>query len=385
MTFRQKTLTLHIGGEKTGSTSIQRSLALSSRDLAVRHRILYPTTSPLFLPSGHYPILSVFLPASDLDFVRKAKRIDRPKLRSALAALPAGGIDEILLSAEHLSSRMRLPQIREFRDIIAAALPDHRIRIIYHVRSQTTLFCAGVSTYIKGFGITHESAADTTTDARYLNHYAVASDWAEVFGDDAMLIKNFHAGDALRLFYTSLGIDAESARIRRPAWRNLSLSREEAAILTDINAAFGEADFSQETLIRTRRWVQHMLIVHLRVALPRRTPFAAMLTPADRQHLRREFADSNDRLQARFSLDFNLNEFMLKGEPPPASSSVDPLADPAVERERARWLAVIGAPPRSLLEKQAAANRMQRVLARILLRRYVMGAGRWHERRRRQA
>lgn len=365
---RPKFLTLHIGGEKTGSKSIQRWLVWHAGVLARRHRILYPTRGVLCLRGAHYPVLSPFLAAEDLDFVESKRRLTQGQLEAALAALPVNGIDEIILSAEHLSSRLRPPHILALREVIAAALPGCRVRVLYHVRAQSSQYCAALSTYRKTLGTDRKTALEITTADRFFDHHRVASDWAEAFGDDALVIGNFHAGDAIDIFRQGLGRPDLVLGGPAPPARNTSLSCEEAAVLAAVNAAFGKADFAEESLIRTRRRVQEMLVLHLRVVLPVRTPITAMLEPAEWQHFQQAFAASNDRLTARFGLAFNLNDHMLAGAPPPGARRADPADDPAVRAEIARWLAAVGDQTRtSVTEAKRAAGRMQRRLGGLLL------------------
>lgn len=372
-----KTLIVHIGSEKTGSKSIQRSLSRSCHDALRRRGVLYPKQSSLFLRNAHYPIVSPFLDPADLDFVEIGNRLTRDSLHAGLALLRQHtDVDTIVLSAEHLSSRLQQRQIEELGAILRAALPDHRIRILYHVRSQSTQYCAGTSTYLKTFGIAYKLPADVEKSERFFNHFNVACEWASVFGKDNITINNYHDSDALSLFYASLGFDDKALPIRRPLKQNISLSREEAAVLLAVNTAFGKADFAHESLIRVRRRVQRMLIMHLRTVLPVRTPFTSVLRAADWLHFRREFAESNDRLQEAFGLDFNLNDHMSEGELAAAAAAKDdPTAYEAVRKELARWQRVIGEPPRTPGEAEATARRLHAALVSRLLRHYVLGFG----------
>jgi hypothetical protein len=364
-------LTLHIGGEKTGSKSIQHSLSHSSNFLFRHHGILYPRSSALRLRNSHSPIVSPFLDPSQLDFVESGRRLTGEALHTCLAAMGRHKrVRQIILSAEHLSSRLGPGEVAELGRMIRSALPNHRVQVVFHVRSQSTLYCAGTSTYIKTFGTAYKRPQQIDGFDRFYNHYRVACEWASVFGRDSMIISNFHRMEALSLFYQGLGLDHHDLPIRRRVERNISLSREEAAVLLAVNSAFGKADFANEPLIRIRRRVQRMLIMHLRFVFSVRTPFASVLTNADRAHFRREFAESNDLLEQRFGLDFNLNGYMMDENAGGASWSKGE-AGPDVKKELERWLEVIGEPPCSPEEALSAARRLQAKLGTILLRRYV--------------
>ncbi len=329
------TLYLHIGGEKTGTSSVQATLTQSSEALLRDHSILYPHDLPLHFREAHYPVATSFLPAAEVDFVPRALRLSHDQLGAELRKLADDSPRAIVLSDEHLSSRFFGQRIADWRAIITSALPGYQMKVIFFVRSQSTLLASAFSSHVSSLGVERTRAMDIPNDNHFYNHHFTATAWAEVFGKENIIIRNFHAGDTVAAFLSILGIEESDPAIVRGPDGNPSLSREQAEVLHAVNLAFGPPDFLEAATIERRQCLQLLLIEWLAAALLRRTPIASLLTAADIDQFRCIFGDSNDRLQAEFALDFNLNDFL--GEAGTWSGE----NDASYSRELAHWTSMV--------------------------------------------
>ena len=106
---------LHIGLEKTGTTSIQRTCA-SKREELLRHGVLYPKTPG---KSNHCAVAALAAnPGKCLDLRTQLGIVDQSAFDAFLAEFPAklqaeireSGVDCVLLSNEHCSSRLGNPE-----------------------------------------------------------------------------------------------------------------------------------------------------------------------------------------------------------------------------------------------------------------------------------
>lgn len=173
----EKTVIIHIGGEKTGTTAIQESLYWSERQLRKAYGVIYPRKVPLNAHTNHKPIPAAFLPPNKIDFVPGEYRQTLDQIENGLRALADRG-RAIVLSAEHFSSRLDPEKISALRSLIARALPAHRARIIFYVRNQVSLYGAAISQHIKATGFSPLTPERVSPDGPFFNHHILASNWS---------------------------------------------------------------------------------------------------------------------------------------------------------------------------------------------------------------
>jgi hypothetical protein len=312
---RRHSLCLHIGGEKTGSKSIQQYFSDRHRGLWQNHRVFYPVRSPLFLGSAHFPVLTAFLPRAKMEFLPSGVAVTAgqigDELRSIARLLSDSSPDPhaILLSAEHFSSRLRGQDIHRLAAVLGEALPDYRIMVVYHVRSQDGLYCASLSTHLKGVG-TEWRLPGAARQGWIYDHSAIAEGWAHAFGRDNVRIVNFHADNAIRAILAIVAPTAPALMVPSKYRNNRSLSWEQAQILHVVNNAFGPALAISDRMMRFRLNYNEMVMSYLDEAPVQRTALTDTLTEADRRMLRDHFGASNDALQRAFRTDFNLNTYL---------------------------------------------------------------------------
>ena len=144
---------LHIGIEKTGTTSIQFELA-SNRNALRSQKILYPKSLGLY---NHLAITGYALNDDDFNDIRTilnlkthSRIVDfRTNVEEALRnEILEHDYNTVIISNEHMSSRLfsreELSFLKEFLNIFF-----DEIRIIIYLREQSSLFKASISTAIK--------------------------------------------------------------------------------------------------------------------------------------------------------------------------------------------------------------------------------------------
>lgn len=210
--------TIHIGAEKTGTTSIQESLHANRARLASAG-IAWPE----FLGHRNHKLLAAAaLPVESEDAAMAgnafagrptAHAAHRADVTARLAAL-AEHHRQVLISSEDLQ---RLP--RDAVETLGALLRPSfaRFRVVVFLLRQDVLALRRRAQLIRtghmapaGFP-TLESAAER----RFYDYAALLADWAAVFGDEAILPVPVGKGsgnagvDSVDLFYSALQIDAE--------------------------------------------------------------------------------------------------------------------------------------------------------------------------------
>jgi hypothetical protein len=195
------TLILHIGLERTGTTSLQRFCADYKRDLR-KASILYPTRSLAYAGGAwrnHAPLASCYfhphLRDLTIPFPPEQKKM---LLASLFREIDSSGADIALLSSEHLSSRLRLPQIR----VLAADLAGYDCRVGVVVRDPASRFFSSYSAHIVSGGITSIGAytdSKVVSESPYFRSAEVIRPWEEAFGPENIGVFAYdRKGDTLR-------------------------------------------------------------------------------------------------------------------------------------------------------------------------------------------
>ncbi len=308
-----KTLYLHIGSEKTGTTSIQAALTTYSAALRQSRGVYYPVRTPLFLDHAHFPLVGAFLEPDELDFVPPSRRLSVADVRQSLKLLAAENHGHtMILSAEHFSSRLPFSQLAILKGVLKEALPDYSVKIIYYVRSQPSFHCSRISTFVIAFGTDWPKPKSIKSDDRQYNYLHVASEWAREFGRENVQVLDFHQGDAVSMFSAATSIEFPSGFTSRKFFENSSLSYEQCKLLECFNGLFEPLDWKSHEGHDKRCRLRNQFIKHVRALPIAQTPLSSMLTEGDFDHFMREFRESNDGLQASFNLDFNLNNYICE-------------------------------------------------------------------------
>jgi hypothetical protein len=228
---------IHIGAEKTGTTSIQ-AFCSANRDLLAKQGVLYPAC----LGSANHMALTAYALDDDkIEDVRLSRGISstgeiacfRDRLVASLAAEihDAGEVTTLLLSNEHLQSRLvEEDEVARLRSMIGAFADE--IRIVVYLRRQDRVAISHYSTRLKvGIEPVGPIFPVPTADGAlpsYFDYDAMLRRYEAVFGAENISVQVLEparllGGDLLRDFRFRCGI-VSSPDYVEPARQNLSLS-----------------------------------------------------------------------------------------------------------------------------------------------------------------
>ncbi|MBY6127060.1 hypothetical protein [Roseovarius atlanticus] len=237
---------IHIGTEKTGTTSIQRTLD-EGADLLLCDGTLWP---PVFRDGQDPRIACYAMDDAALDLRKRRRGLTTPeavtkfrtqfenRLERELAAAP--GARTLLIVNEHLSrmrARSEPARLKALLDGFAS-----RIRIVLYLRRQDLMMRSMYSQVIKVGGtrenvfplFEQEEEGDFTT----FNYRRIVDLWAGTFGREALEIRVFERpqlveGDVIADFFHTVGLARPDGL--QAAKSNENLSPEALLSLRELN------------------------------------------------------------------------------------------------------------------------------------------------------
>jgi hypothetical protein len=229
---------LHIGVEKTGTSSIQAHLHRHARKLQV-HGVLYPARLGFRNQVHLVTALTPFDASEDLrswaGIRGEAEHAAfRDRVLASLGAQVARSRPScLLLSTEHFSSRCGEASVERLRGFLSDLADE--VRVVVYLRRQDDAIASLYSTYLKAQG---GQDFDYLVDAAWwLDYDRLLSVWAGVFGREAMAVRLFppRAGTLLEDFAAAAGLPAlpSGAADERV---NPSLDQRNLLLLERINA-----------------------------------------------------------------------------------------------------------------------------------------------------
>jgi hypothetical protein len=245
---------LHIGAPKTGSTSIQHWAAENRAALAARG-ILYPVAPgerPDPTPEANHVGLALAASAEvrgstlprmlDLADAAAAEAF-ATRMEPRLAEEIAGsGCGTLLLSNEHLSSRLReeaeIAALRRLLERAAGAVSAWRV-VYYHRRQDEMIQSIHAMRVLHG--TTEPFRLAMRPEDPRLDPRAILDLYARVFGEEAITVRLFDPrrlarGDAVADLASLLGVDPAEAGFTEPSRRNVSLTGPALELLRLLNA-----------------------------------------------------------------------------------------------------------------------------------------------------
>ncbi len=226
----KRTIFLHIGLEKTGSTTLQ-AMGAANRDLLRTKGILYPSSAG----SPNHTRLALYASSgATLQDVRQIAGLgpdrafaefqqDFPDLLRQ--EIEESGCARVWLSNEHLSSRVRTPsELWRLAHLLKTLATD--IRIIVYIRHQPDLLVSQYSTKIRSGNVGDVSLPRSEKDY-YFNFARLLQRWSSVWGKAALEVRIFDRGllkdgDIVKDFFGAIGVELDS-QFQRPSLLNQSL------------------------------------------------------------------------------------------------------------------------------------------------------------------
>lgn len=302
-----KSIVIHIGTEKTGTTSLQKFFSINKKLLS-EGDIWYPDSEKLNYchRHGHFPLAAALFDQCP-DFVTPGKHHNADALyEQLLRDFEARDESVLLLSAEHFSSRCSHPRmIARLRKL----LRNYHVRILAYVRPQHELLLSAYSTFLKSGGNkTLEEVSRERwlkTEGIYFNYLRLAQRWWKVFGEEHVRIQVFQAqsmpqGDLYRdLISVFEGEWRDDIKI--PERQNPPICKELADLLYLANQhfpAFAEQDRAGwEMGQRFRREVINLF--------PQGRPLRLLLNESLKQETIELFQPYNEKLARKARPDLN--------------------------------------------------------------------------------
>lgn len=230
-----KTLYLHAGIHKTGSTSLQGTFHLSA-EILQSFGIRYVGTGRS--GGAHHQL------------AREIRGKTKPGARMGEAILWQGALAEVeecsesivVISSENFDS-FGPRDVEKLNEVIRCSAIDCRVRVVFYLRSQATLLSSQYSQQIR-VGFRRESFRDFVSavldhEPRWLRFRRLLEPWMEVFGRDAVIVRiaepKYLIDGSVRDDFLSL-IDKPGAagQLRGPDWRNSSLNADALAGIRDV-------------------------------------------------------------------------------------------------------------------------------------------------------
>lgn len=200
-------LILHIGTEKTGTTSIQDYLHINRRKLqeygyyfirsaGLKNNRAIPSYC---MKEDHY---DDFFEERGIDSKEKKEKFKKEFLsnfQEEISSIPSS-VHTVIISSEHFHSRTS--SLEEIQNVFSF-LSDYfsQIKIICYLREQSAMCESSYSTGVKGGASIKFSEFIKTChpDNIYYNHYKMLSNWEKVFGLDTLCVSLFNQNEFLNM------------------------------------------------------------------------------------------------------------------------------------------------------------------------------------------
>jgi len=309
-----KTAYIHIGHEKTGTTSLQIFLQ-KNREALFQHNLVYlgDESCPYVHGIGHFPIVASFYDKCP-NFIPPSKHKPVSEVLGALSKDADETDCDIILSCEHFSSRLdKLENIQCIRE----ALPNRQIKIILYLRRQDEQAISLYSTLVKSGHTAPFSLKDVVPENRYYNYSSILKDWVDVFGRENILLREYNND---KLFQQSICTDfldilnIEPTSFVQIEEQNVSLDSLQVEVLRSINKhltsyPWGDLNVDLEMFEQSQR-----IRVALAPYLSSGVHIRSLLTEKERKKLLNEFKETNLEITNLFeNSDFIFDWHELKG------------------------------------------------------------------------
>jgi hypothetical protein len=196
----------HIGLEKTGTTSFQRFCTRNARRL-VKHNVLYPKRSSAFHALNHAPLTASYLHSENPDdFYLRSTITSSEMVKSLKREIEASGVEIVIISSEHLSSRFRAPKIEKLAD----DFNEYDCHVVIALRDHLSRLFSSYSTHVmSGSYQTLDEYAEWVLrpDNLYMRYADTIRLWEASFGRDNVIVFDYNeASDVIYSILSRIGL-----------------------------------------------------------------------------------------------------------------------------------------------------------------------------------
>lgn len=239
---------LHIGTEKTGTTSIQKFLYENRIKLGAKG-ILFSETAG-YLSNQNLVVYAKKAPESDLapPSLDVHNRSDLSLWKDQFAVKHSAEVvafqqrhtdSTVIYSAEHLQSR--LTTISEIKRAARLLRPMFdQIEVLVYLRRQDRYALSAHSTAVRAGGQNDFAFESVNAEGPYYNYRELLENWSEVFGEDAVRVRLFEKSrligrDVVEDFQSVTGVDQLDLALAAPDSVNEALSHTALSLLRRFN------------------------------------------------------------------------------------------------------------------------------------------------------
>lgn len=307
---------LHIGTEKTGTTTLQYFFKKNENILNEFGFSFYCNSNKPYyedsnLSTGHFPLVAAFMQHCP-DFVTENKFQHAHSAWNELKTDILKKNKHAIISAEHFSSRLHhISDLTQLRD----TLNMFDVNIICYIRRQDELALSTYSTKILS-GHRHPfNEEKISTLSPFYNYDLMLKPWISVFGKKNISVIKYDKAcltdqDICRDFLMQIGIsEFQSFNFITP--KNKSLDASQLQLIRQMNnylPAYGE---SNEEHFRNAVSMR-MEILPL---LANGRPLATLLSDHEREKILRKFYASNKKIERLFMKKNTLSDWLIKSKP----------------------------------------------------------------------
>lgn len=214
-----KKLILHIGTEKTGTTSIQEYL-LENKEVLSKQGFFIPVTPSSSAPNHRKLATACFNDGREDDSFKEYKINDfiewkKNTFKIIEEELISSTLETHILSSEHFSSRLTTQkEISRLFDFLKVIYSD--IEVLVYFRRQDEYAVSLYSTNLKSGGVGKNIIPSGMLPDRY-NYYSICNKWGKVFGRKNIIAKQFDRkilknGSVLSDFCNVVGINEDQTK-----------------------------------------------------------------------------------------------------------------------------------------------------------------------------
>lgn len=203
---------LHIGTEKTGTTSIQQCLSMN-RKVLLKKGIVYPHIGPR--SDAHFDLVNALHPLDNGGrYMEFLKPVDTPQdfyWNKLADCIKQNAEKTIVLSAEHFSSRLRENALTYMKQFFQSL--DVHLEIVIYLRPQADFIESSYSTEIKAGSpkVFAKVMQEYQSQAMRYDYFKLVSLWERFFGREAINVipyeKSVIGADIRRSFLNIIGVD----------------------------------------------------------------------------------------------------------------------------------------------------------------------------------
>ncbi|MDG1733771.1 MAG: hypothetical protein P8H39_12445 [Thalassotalea sp.] len=301
------TIYLHIGQEKTGTTSIQQFLVSNRKFLFDTYGILYPYNKKISTDNksffNHAKFTGSFLDYKERSFVKMERLLTvKDSIEELKLVIKKKKPKAIIISSEHLSSRLNGEHIKE----LAKQLDSYDVKIICYVRRQDDYQISRFSESLKSGAKKWLKLKANFSKNKRLNYLDNLSPWLDWFGRESIILcpfdkKRFVNESLYDDFLSKLGV-SEFSKFIVPDSSNISVSKEEADVLLALNKVLLTwADVNNDVTLAKFRRSQEIRKEVLTIMQTNRdikvhTALKDSFSKKDKEHFMSHFIDSNRKL-----------------------------------------------------------------------------------------